>query len=1455
MPRLLRIGFSAIGHSHARLAPLTLDFRHDRGTGTDSVLWLRNAGGKSSILNLFFSIFRPDRREFLGTNAEGKARRLEDYVKGSDLAFVVTEWDVDPPATADLFDQTPRGVRVVGQVLAWRGQQRSGDVSRLRRLFFSFRADADRHAAFDDLPIAGLNPEPVASFEDFRVWLQELFRRHPDLEVVQEESQKRWIDHLERLGLDPELFRYQIRMNLREGAADELFRFDRATDFVRFLLELALDTTRADQVSANLSQLRERLRHRPELVLEESFVRAVLAELEPLVDEVALLRQSEEDLTLLRQEAGGVGQALLIAAETLAARGAAAAEELAAAEAAETAAASQQRSNDRGAAGLLRLARRLGLAEAQARLDAAQHGRQEADRRVRELRAALLLAELRRLQAELGARQEAVRQSELAREPLIRLLQQAGSVYWELADAGLRLVKENLRQREEELQALAQRLDVLRRGELSRQREEAEVGERIRTLEEQIARRDAARARLRQQGVIEQREEAADALVRWGELLVRAQRSGEEAEQEEERVATALAEVEEQRLALEAESVLRTAEVRQVRQQLERAEAWRDRLAEHPRLADVEEAESVDPWADGLLARVRSRAEALHRHLLKLRVDAAEDERALTAVEQRGLLPPSRDAEEALDGLRERGIPCFSALEYLASNASEEEATALLLSDPGRYSGLVVPRPELLGRVQEIAERVSERLRGPVAVTVAGLEPGPEVAMRVVLGPGQRGSYVPRCAQERQAELAALQARRRAEEERQRAEQRELEAVASDLARLLEELPRPRFLALGEQLQTAQALRDVANAGLARLGGERTRLQQRRDDARKAGQRARKELDQARQASTRLQEHLTTHEKELPQLRESLDRLRLHQQELLAALAGAREEIEQQREQRRTLEGQHRELSRLRQQREAERDAIHHRSAAPVPVEGATLEQAAARYRQLLATYQHETSENRLQWELEQVERTLGEQTARYRQAAEGIDPAALEALLAQGELAAALVQAESLLASATLAVGEARQEVRAAEEQLKEPPIRRTADDLPPLEQPVETSAQACQLAEQYRQGAEQAAAAREEATRRRHAQERAAEACAVAAEQRRMQHQLLESKVDLLPPERPPARIPETSDGVALLVRDLLQRFHEKFGAFQRRRQQAAATAERARQVALDDRFAAHRSQVRERLKAEPAELLTLAAEYAPKLRDRLEILRRDLAELDSHRRLLIGALDGVAAEGIRLLRRVGPASQLPPALEGWGGRPYLEIRFEIPSVEAERQQRLEPLVDRLVQEAHLPGGLELAQLAVEELTGERGFEVSLLKPDTVLRPERLPVTALSTFSRGQQLTAAVLLYCTLVRLRALSRGRGHGLPDAGVLLLDNPIGTCSSVPLLELQRAVAREMRVQLVYTTGVHDLEALATLPNVIRLRNAYRERLTGDNHVTLEQDETPAPAESAVSSVRVMEVGR
>ena len=88
-----------------------------------------------------------------------------------------------------------------------------------------------------------------------------------------------------------------------------------------------------------------------------------------------------------------------------------------------------------------------------------------------------------------------------------------------------------------------------------------------------------------------------------------------------------------------------------------------------------------------------------------------------------------------------------------------------------------------------------------------------------------------------------------------------------------------------------------------------------------------------------------------------------------------------------------------------------------------------------------------------------------------------------------------------------------------------------------------------------------------------------------------------------------------------------------------------------------------------------------------------------------------------------------------------------------------------------------------------------------------------------------------------------------SAGVLILDNPVGISSKEDFIRLQLDLARQMGVQLLYTTGVNDLGALSVLPMIVRLRNQSRDRVTGDLLVTEESSKSTS-AEGKVEGVRV-----
>jgi hypothetical protein len=128
---------------------------------------------------------------------------------------------------------------------------------------------------------------------------------------------------------------------------------------------------------------------------------------------------------------------------------------------------------------------------------------------------------------------------------------------------------------------------------------------------------------------------------------------------------------------------------------------------------------------------------------------------------------------------------------------------------------------------------------------------------------------------------------------------------------------------------------------------------------------------------------------------------------------------------------------------------------------------------------------------------------------------------------------------------------------------------------------------------------------------------------------------------------------------------------------------------------------------------------------------------------------------------------------------------------------------------------------------------------------------------FSGGQLLTAAIALYCTMAALRANDRGQAK-LRHAGTLFLDNPIGRANATYLLELQRAVADALGVQLLYTTGLFDTTALAEFPLIIRLRNDADLRM-GQKFISVEEhlrpglprpDEEEADIHGAVTSTRL-----
>ena len=243
--------------------------------------------------------------------------------------------------------------------------------------------------------------------------------------------------------------------------------------------------------------------------------------------------------------------------------------------------------------------------------------------------------------------------------------------------------------------------------------------------------------------------------------------------------------------------------------------------------------------------------------------------------------------------------------------------------------------------------------------------------------------------------------------------------------------------------------------------------------------------------------------------------------------------------------------------------------------------------------------------------------------------------------------------------------------------------------------------------------------------------------------------------------------------------------------------------------------------------------ALDLAIDLVDRAEKIAGQLERIAQHKTNVVARLGELVHVGLGDLARVSRLSELPAGIGPWQGRQFIHVgeKGGRPSQE-QIDVRIGELVDDMVTGGRVEiEPVELLWRATHAAVGPGGFHASILKPTPEQGGSHVPVADMNKWSGGETLTASLLIFCVMTRLRAENRhGGSRARVHAGVVPLDNPVGKANYREFLQLQRRVAAANGAQLLFWTGIGDLGAVTTFPRIVAMRKATSAARAGTAYV-------------------------
>ena len=1437
MLKVRRCHFAAVGNRNARFSPVGLDFTAGDVAG-NSVVFLENGGGKTTLAAFLYLTLWPEQAHFLLKKAKDSQTRVADYLMPGQSAFCALECET---RIAGLQDQPI--TRVIGQALLRRD---ATDRSPVQRHFFTFLPCPG--LAFDDLPIHGINGQKTSlSLDEFRTWLKEQRSKAPAAELWEGSSVEEYLQKLRDVHAEPELVRVQIDLNKREGGIDDHFKEQCADSrkFVHTFLDLALQSLKSEETAAVLGTFLAEWLNIGHLEDETLFCEEFSSGLAHLSLAQARWKKSDEALQQCRCRAAGFWFALERKREEI---GRLRQETEGLLATVKTQAIEAKRDVDNSYHHVISYELEwleLSASEANLAAEKAERDLQQARRSNHLARLAVSLGEIERHRRDLEAKRKVFQEKQVELAPQLQSLHRLGAAFANClnlsiakAASELEVLLANQGIRKEQQQNLERKQRDLAIGRSDCERTMSEV----RAFTE---RRRYQRDQLGERGWLNPNERAEEGQVRWSTEQEKEETNVAEQRVQMQRLDERLNALSARHTQVERQSVAAENDVTLVQSKLESAARDKaDIIGDDFVLSHF--GESFDPLRHGAREDVVRKQADVFGVLLNLQLDLALVERNREGIEKHQVLPPARDIELVLRRLQEAGIEAVPALRYLAETCNCDESERFIRSDPGKYAGVLV-RPNNWDRVPtlawpEVTQPVEISLfpesidgqNGFHAHVVVPARPAFDKveASRRSLRLEDELSSTKRQLDSKRSEydglghvltlltfflrqygegrLGALE--RDLSDKRRHSEA--LRSLSADLQTEIRDVQRARAVARQTEIAALERMKNLIGPALGRINVFIADFEDRVGEMRDRDQSARDRLfaidteatdirkwrQECDAAVSAIQSDIFQFQLELKQFRDEVAGIHYREGSVDAALST--EPLDTIRasyaQQRSLYEGQQDSeaqiqlatAERVLESKQAEfSQQLEHANEAEVRVRAESLGYVEARLRDEAATaaLNLEQTLHFLAQKNAERERTRKEYTEKKQTAPEGA-----KRRFPEGEER----PKTSAEAYAFLKKGQATHERRSARKQALDEEVRSLTDRSSELE----------------KRGLEYAG-----------------------------QANLLEDFQN-----KEPLHVELPSDFAEMKAAISFVKEQEKSAAGDesRERRERSDKMRMARSVTTDPRFTEKKLSMAKKFELYPDESLRADVDQLrADLDERIAAHRDRLAGVKQTREQLVYMMDGLADEILVLLRSIEKVSRLPEeGMGAWSGKPFIRVSFHQPDA-SERQIALRQLLEELIElrrtksnQAPATDASGLLRIIADRTVCDKRIRVQILKPTPVRTDTYEDVELLRHYSGGEGVTVAILMYLTIVQLRAQSLQNSKRLQDAGFLLLDNPFGKCNRPDLVQMQVQLAEQLRVQLIVLTGLREPVIMMSYPRRIRLVNDVLNRVTGAKHVRVIESE-------------------